>query len=152
MDPISLSLAIAPLVLSSAKILAGMRSIRRKYKSAESAIAMTQTECGFMHVALCEVQTLVQKSNTESTMRLQSQGSIEETFDKVLTGCRITIDALTLEVNGVLKSTHNSKDYENIGFSSKAQYIWKEESMQELMTQLKNQRDHIQFLIAIMQR
>ncbi len=153
MDPVSLSLAIAPLVLSSAKILAGVRSVRHKYKNAQTAVAASQMECELMHVALCEVQALVQKNRVELTMRLQSQNSVGETFDKVLTGCRITLDALTLELDGVLKSTKGRvAGPQDMGHRSKAQYVWKKEAMEELMTQLKDQRDCIQFLITILQR
>ena len=152
MDPVSLSLAIAPLVLSSATILAGMRSVRHKYKNAQAAVANTETECECMHVALCEVQALVQRNRQELALRSHSQDSVGETFDKVLTGCRITLDALALELEGVLKPGKGPSKSKDMGYRSKAQYVWKKEMMDELMGQLKDQRHHIQFLITVLQR
>ena len=94
MDPVSLSLAIAPLVLSSAKLLGAVRSVRQRYKDAQTAVNSTQSEYELMHVALCEVQGLVHRSRVELAVRLRSHRSLEESFDKVLMGCRITLDAL----------------------------------------------------------
>ena len=150
MDPVSLSLAIAPLVLSSAKLLGAVRSVIQRYKDAQTAVTRTQTECELMHVALCEVQGLVHRSRVELAVRLRSHKSLEESFDKVLTGCRITLDALTLELNDLLKPAKGGSG--DMGNRSKAEYIWKKDTMEELMEQMRNQRDYIQFLITILHR
>ena len=126
MDPISLSLAIAPLVTSSGKLVAAVGSIRHLYKHAETAVTSTHVECDLMHVALCEVQGLVPKNRTELAVHLRSQQSLQETFNKVLTGCRITLDALKLELDDLLKLPKcKLSRSEDMDFQSKAQYIWK---------------------------
>ena len=153
MDPISLSLAIAPLVISSGKLVAAARSIRHLYKYAETAVASTHVECDLMHVALCEVQALVQKNRTELAVHLRSQQSLQETFDKVLTGCRITLDALRLELDDLLKTAQGKVSRSgDMDFQSKAQYIWKKDTMEELMGQMRSQRDCIQFLVTLLHR
>lgn len=149
MDPISLSLAIAPLVFSSAKLLAAVGSIRHRYNNAQTAVTSTQTECELMHVVLCEVQGLVHRNRVELAIRLRSQKSLEETFDKVLTGCRDTLDALTLELDDLLKP---SKGRGGMGYQSKTQYVWKKDTMEDLMEQMRSQRDCIQVLITILHR
>lgn len=89
-----------------------------------------------MHVALCEVQGLVHRNNVELAVRLRSQRSLEETFDNVLTGCRLTLDALTLELDGLLKATKDTKSGSgNIDRLSKVQYVWNSDSMKDLMEQ-----------------
>ena len=146
MDPISLSLAITPLVISSEKLMATVGSIRHLYKHAETAVTSTYVECDLMHVALCEVPGLVQKNRTELAVHLRSQQSLQETFDKVLTGCRITLDALKLELDDLLKLPKGKVSRSgDMDFQSKAQYIWKKEMMEELMGQMRSQRDYNQF-------
>ena len=153
MDPISLSLAIAPLIFSSAKLLATVGSIRHEYKSAQTTVTSTQTECKLMHIALYEVHRLVHRNRMELAVRLRSQKSLEETFDNVLTGCRITLDALALELDDLLKPikgrTSGSGD---MNHQTKFQYIWKKDAMEELTGQMRNQRDYIQFLVTILCR
>ena len=65
----------------------------------------------------------------------------------------MTLDALRLEVDGILKSGKETKSWPNdIDFKSSARFVWKETTMQNLMEQVQQQRDSIHFLITILQR
>lgn len=106
-----------------------------------------------MHVTLCEIQGLVHRNRMKLAVRLRLQKSLEEIFDRVLTGCRITLDALTLEIDDLLKAARNRTfGFEELNLQSTAQCVWKKGSMENLMKQMRNQRGYILFLITILQR
>lgn len=56
-----------------------------------------------MHTALSRIQGLVFRNETELAARLQVQKCLHETFDKALTGCRITLTALNIEVEKLVE-------------------------------------------------
>ena len=153
MDPVSLTLAIAPLVLSSTKIIAVVRSVKQTYGNAQALVKNIEQECDLICLALHEVQGLVLPNKPGIAIHMKSYKSLEATFDSVLTGCRMTLDALKLEVEGVLKSEKESNvEPINMTFKSKGRFVWKEDTMRNLMEQMRNQRDSIHFLITILQR
>lgn len=153
MDPLSLSLAIAPLLLASAKLTKQISEFVDGYKNAPITLTSICTECKLIHVALCKIQGLVYEGNTVLTARLSSEKSLRDAFDDALTGCRMTVAAVDVEIRKLIDSEgFNGSRKAEIGFKRKLRYVWKEDLMQSLLDQTRGQMGSIQVLISLLQR
>lgn len=153
MDPLSISLAIAPLLLASAKLTKQINDFAGSYKNATTTLASICIECRLIHVALCKIQGLVYQSSSVLTARLSSEKSLRDAFDSALTGCRMTVAAVDVEIRKLIDSeavSHSGKP--EISFRRKLRYVWKEDLMQNLLDQTRGQMASIQFLISLLQR
>ena len=153
MDPLSISLAIAPLLLASAKLTKQISEFVDGYKNAPVTLTSICTECKLIHIALCKIQGLVYESNKVLTARLSSEKSLRDAFDSALTGCRMTVAAVDIETRKIIDSeavSHSGKA--EIPFKRKLKYVWKEDLMQSLLDQTRGQMASIQFLVSILQR
>ena len=72
MDPVSLTLAIAPLVLSSTEIIAAVRSVKHTYKNAQALVENIERECDLVNLALHEVQGLVLRNEPGLAIHLKA--------------------------------------------------------------------------------
>ena len=153
MDPLSISLAIAPLLLASAKLTKQVSEFRDSYNNAPTTLIYISTECKLIHFALCKVQGLVYQSETILTVRLASEQSLRDAFDSALTGCRMTVAAVDVEIGKLIESRNTAKNgTADIGVRRKVRYVWKEDHMQSLLDQIKGQISSMQFLITLLQR
>ncbi len=55
-DPITISMAVAPMLLSTAKLVMIVSTVKDSYKSAPAILIATSAEFKLMHVALCKIQ------------------------------------------------------------------------------------------------
>ena len=153
MEPLSISLAIAPLLLASAKLTKQVNEVADSYKNATKTLTSICTECRLIHVALCKVQGLVYQSSSVLTARLSSEKSLRDAFDSALTGCRMTVAAVDVEIRKLIDPeavNHGGKP--EISFKKKLRYVWKEDLMQSLLDQTRGQMGSVQFLISLLQR
>ena len=153
MDPLSISLAIAPLLLASAKLTKQIGEFVDGYKNAPITLTSICTECKLIHVALCKIQGLIYESKKVLTARLGSEKSLRDAFDSALTGCRMTVAAVDVEIRKLIDSEAISKsETVAIPFKKRLSYVWKEDLMQSLLEQTRGQMASIQFLISLLQR
>ncbi len=155
MDPFTISMAVAPMLVSSAKLAIIVNSVKDSYKNAPATLTSTITECKLMHVALCKIQGLVYRNETELHWQLKSQKNLQEAFDSALTGCRLTLAALTLEVSKLVEpKRQENPGGENIDmdFQTKVQLVWKEDVMKNLLDHTRGQMTSLHFLITILER
>lgn len=150
MDPFTISMAIAPLVLSSAKLIMLISVIRDSYISAPTTLTATLTECKIIHITLSKIQGLVYKNETDLSSRLTAQAPLREAFDGALTGCRMTLAALNLELDK-LAEPKKPLDPLDIGFKAKARLVWKEDIMKQLLDQTRGQMLSLRCLIELLE-
>lgn len=156
MDPLSLSMAIAPLILTSARLAILVTVVRDSYINAPTTLHSTLTECHLMHTALSKIQGLVFRNETELAERLQGQKSLNDAFDKALTGCRITLTALNLEVGKLVEPKQQQGKIKEgpmeMKFSAKVKLIWKEDVMRHLLEHTRGLMVSLHFIITILER
>ena len=150
MDPFTISMAVAPLVLSSTKLAMLISAVRDSYKSAPTTLTATLTECKIIHIALFKIQELVYKNETNLSSRLKAQAPLREAFDGALTGCRMTLSALNLELNKLVEPKKGT-NLMGIGFQAKARLVWKEDIMKPLLDQTRGQMSSLRHLIEILE-
>lgn len=156
MDPLTLSMAIAPLILTSARLAILVAVVRDSYTNAPTTLLSTLTECHLMHTALSKIQGLVFRNETELAARLQEQKSLHDAFDKALTGCRITLTALNLEVKKLIEPKQQEGKMKEgpieMRFRAKVKLIWKEDVMRHLLEHTRGLMVSLHFIIALLER
>lgn len=156
MDPLTLSMAIAPLILTSARLAILVAVVRDSYRKAPTTLLSTLTECHLMHTALSRIHGLVFRNETELAARLQGQKCLHEAFDKALTGCRITLTALNLEVEKLVEPKQQQGKMKEgpmeIKICAKVKLIWKEDAMRHLLEHTRGLTVSLHFIITILER
>lgn len=150
MDPFTISLAVAPLVLSTTKLTLLISAVRESYKNAPTTLIATLTECKIIHIALFKIQELVYKNETDLSSRLKAQTPLREAFDGALTGCRMTLAALNLELDKLVEPKKVTNPMA-IGFRAEARLVWKEDIMQQLLDQTRGQMSSLRCLIELLE-
>lgn len=150
MDPLTISMAIAPLVLSSAKLTMLISVIRDSYIRAPTTLTATLTECKTIHITLSKIQGLVYQNEADLSSRLTAQAPLREAFDGALTGCRMTLAALNLELDK-LAEPKKPLDPLDIGFKAKARLVWKEDIMKQLLDQTRGQMLSLRCLTELLE-
>ena len=159
MDPFTISMAVAPLILSSAKLTILIRAVKDSYNNAPTTLIATLTECRVMHITLSKIQGLVHKNETSLSSKLAAQEILQEAFDGALTGCRMTLAALNLELDKLIEGKKSTKTTTTttttttteLGFQAKARLVWKEEIMKQLLEQTRGQMSSLHCLVDLLQ-
>ena len=143
-------MAVAPLVLSSAKLTMLICAVKDSYNNAPITLTATLTECKMIHITLSKIQGLVYKNEADLSSRLKAQKPMQEVFDDALTGCRITLAALNLELDKLVETEKGMRPME-IRFRAKTRLIWKEDIMKQLLNQTRGQMSSLQSLIHLLE-
>ena len=143
-------MAVAPLVLSSAKLTMIISAVKDSYKNAPTTLIATSTECKVMHMTLSKIQGLVYKNESDLSSRLTAQKPLREAFDDALTGCRMTLAALNLELDKLVEPKEGMQSME-FGFRAKARLVWREAAMKQLLDQTRGQMTSLQYLIQFLE-
>lgn len=143
-------MAVAPLVLSSAKLTMLICAVKDSYNKAPMTLTATLTECKTIHITLSKIQGLVYKNEADLSSRLTAQRPMQEVFDDALTGCRLTLAALNLELDKLVEPKKGMRPME-IGFQAKARLVWKEDIMKQLLDQTRGQMSSLQSLIHLLE-
>ncbi|MCJ1345190.1 hypothetical protein MMC31_003396 [Peltigera leucophlebia] len=154
MDPFTISMAVAPLILSSAKLSMLICALKDSYTNAPTTLIATWTECKMMHITLSRIQGLVYKNESALSLRLTAHESMREAFDGALTGCRMTLAALNLELDKLVEpktATGEGVETMKIGLQVKQNFVWKENIMKQLLDQTRGQMSSLQCLIQLLE-
>ena len=107
-----------------------------------------------MHITLSKIQGLVYKNESDLSSRLAAQKPMREAFDGALTGCRMTLAALNLELDKLVEPravTEKGAETMKIGFQVKRKLVWKENTMKKLLDQTRGQMSSLQCLILFLE-
>lgn len=143
-------MAVAPLVLSSAKLTMLICAVKDSYNNAPITLTATLTECKMIHITLSKIQGLVYKNEADLSSSLKAQKPMQEVFDDALTGCRITLAALNLELDKLVEPEKGMRPME-IRFRARTRLIWKEDIMKQLLNQTRGQMSSLQSLIHLLE-
>jgi hypothetical protein len=149
MDPLSISASVAALVTICAQIISTSRDILSKFQDAPRVLSSLQAECSTTRESLSLIFLLINKSDTTALFHLSTNKSLTENFDIALTGCTVTFSVLDNELQKVLKD----REVEGrMGFRQRAKYAWNEDTLKNLMDELRGQRDALNLLVTVVQR
>lgn len=84
-----------------------------------------------MQAALIKIQEIFNRNETDLSSSLTAQEPLREVFDGVMTGCRLTLAALNIELDKLVEPKKGMKPME-IGFQAKARLVWEGDIMIQL--------------------
>ncbi|OQV00740.1 hypothetical protein CLAIMM_06199 [Cladophialophora immunda] len=149
MDPLSIAAATSSLVfcvVRSGKALAG---IYEKYQDAQRCVFMMQTECTVLAAALSQLQ--MHFSTVSKSAMARYPEFVIESIDLSLVGCTLTLSVLSKEIEKLAAADgidiDKNKPAARLGRGKKIKYLWKEESMNELLQQLRGQSSALNLLL-----
>lgn len=151
MDPLTISMAVAPLIHSSAEVIMLISTLEGSYNNAPPTLLSTWKECRLMQITLIKIQQLIYKNEADLSSTLITQEPLREAFDGALTGCRITLAALNFELDKLVEPKNGTKPLE-FGFRAKARLVWKEDIMEQLLDQTRRQKSSLEYLIHLLTR
>lgn len=147
-------MAVAPLIFSSAKLTMLISTLKDRYNNPPTTLIATLTGCKIMNITLSKIQGLVYKNEAGLSSRLKAQELMREAFDCSLTGCRMTLAALDLELDKLMeprKVMEKGTEETKIGFQMKQKDFWKETAMKQLLDQTRGQILSLQCLIQLLE-
>jgi hypothetical protein len=145
MDPISITtavLAISARCLTTAKAVS---TLRDKFKGAQITISAIHSESTVISASLGHIQSLILKDPETLSSIFTSRPGLEGAFDTALTGCALVFSILDDEVQKL------QGDGGEIGAAEKMKIVWKEETMKELLQQIRGQQTALSLLIQALQ-
>ncbi|KAJ9637311.1 hypothetical protein H2199_007598 [Coniosporium tulheliwenetii] len=149
MDPLTITTSVLAITTRCVSMAKELNDLREKFKDAQMMISAICSESTVISASLAHIQTIVLSNPDALTAQFQFRPELEGAFDTALTGCMMVFSVLQDEVQSLTSSSKSaSKD---IGWSIKAKYLWKEETMKDLLQQLRGQQTALTLLIQALQ-
>lgn len=143
MDPLSIAAAASSLVFSVVRNGRALATVFEKYQNSQRCIFMMQTECTILAAALSQLQMFFSKVRGSAMSRYPK--FVMEALDLSLVGCTLTLSVLSKEIDNLVESVNDNAAKMSKG--KKIKYVWKEESMDELLQQLRGQSSALSLLL-----
>jgi hypothetical protein len=144
MDPLSIVVSASTLVFASVKVVRGLCDLQERYKRAGAMIASISSECMVLHIALSQIQKLALTGSFFD--RLASQPELKDSFELALLSCTQTFSALEEEIHELSPKSEQEDDH-----FLRLKYLWNEETMREILLQLRSQQNAISVLLTAIQ-
>ena len=126
----------------------GLYELREKYKDASMTITAIYTESNVIATSLACIQQLCSKNPEALQSTLREGPELHTRFDEALTGCTLVYSVLENEVERLHSGIHQNGAKSSV---EKFKLLWKEEAMQEVLTQIRGQQTALSLLINILQ-
>jgi hypothetical protein len=148
MDPLSVTVSVATFLANCLMTAKDLRNLSPKYQHALATITSLVSETTVLGSGLAQIQQLL----LINAPGLQEQGpsgvELRRMFDTALTACLITFSCLEEEVKNLAIKSSDGADLE---WREKSRIVWKEEIMQELLRQIRDQQVTMGLLVQTLQ-
>ena len=147
MDPISIATTVGSVVMTCAQLVKKVNEITGKFSDAPMTMTAIAAECSVLSAALSHIQDLATQNGDAFVSRLKSQSNFTTILDTALAGCALVFSVLDTQIQEITKG----KDPGDIDRIGKAKAVWKEDSLKELLQQLRGQQIAINLLLTALQ-
>ncbi|KAH7050132.1 hypothetical protein B0J12DRAFT_600185 [Macrophomina phaseolina] len=145
MTAISVVLNISSSVFTNAQTLSNLRD---RYQNATSTITAICAESSSISAALSQIQGLLLRDVSHLDSHFANRPELRETFDTALTGCEVIYACLEEEIQ---RLSANARDADAMTWRVKCRFIWREDTMRDLLSQLRGQQMALNLLIQMLQ-
>lgn len=149
MDPLSISAGVAGLVSVCALVIGLCADVVGRYQDAPRILSSIQTECSTTREALSLVFVLVNRNYPSVASHLSTSESLTQKIDIALTGCTFTLTRLDNELRDILQKKEADG---KLTFRQRSKFVWNEDTLREVMEELRGQREALNFLVNVVQR
>lgn len=148
MDPLSITSAAAALTVTVVGVINGLCKFRDSLKGAPNAINGIITECKTIKTALAQLQWLADSANPIALSSSAIPQLVQDSFVDALTSCEDTLYVIACELAKVAKGEGSRG---TMGIKTRARYVWKEQTIRELLNLLMRQHVAINTLVTLLQ-
>jgi hypothetical protein len=143
-EPISITaavLAVSDRCLSTARAIS---ALRHKFKNAQITISAIHSESTVISASLSLIYNLIQRDPEALRSNFATRPELEGAFDTALTGCTLIFTVLDDEI----QKLHVDGE---LGIGGRVRVIWKDETMKELLQQIRGQQSALLLLTQALQ-
>ncbi|KAK0512606.1 hypothetical protein JMJ35_004623 [Cladonia borealis] len=133
--------------MTCAKVVKTINEITGKYSDAPMTMTAIASECSVLSASLSHIQDLATQNADAFVSRLKSQSNFTTTFDTALAGCALVFSVLDTQIQDITKGK-DPGDMDRIG---KVKAVWKDDSLKELLQQLRGQQIAMNLLLTALQ-
>lgn len=154
MDPLTLSTAIITIAAKCVTLTKEFSDIRSRFIFANLTIISICTESSVCSTALYTLQTCFSQhehqedANQRGPHHLLDQPLFLSSCDAALTGCTLILSCLDEELGSLRQAVESGSP---LKWTQRARVIWKEETMQQLLQQLRGQVTALNLLLHCFQ-
>ncbi|EOD45904.1 putative ankyrin repeat domain-containing protein 28 protein [Neofusicoccum parvum UCRNP2] len=143
-----LAAAVVSLSCKAVIVANDLYELRSKYKDASTTIDAICNEVEVVRASLSRVQRLLEK---DSAKGIDFNDELRDVFDMAITGCTVVLSCLDDEIKKLLAGSKSQGGGGGFGWKVKAKYLWKEETMMDLLQKLRGQQGAISLLFQSLQ-
>jgi hypothetical protein len=148
MDPFSITAGIVGITAACLSTAKSLNSLRSKCREGSATITAICSEATVISASLSHIQALMIDRPTVVTARFQQRPELMATFDTALIGCMVMFSALDEEIKRI--AAHMTDDTE-LSWKGKVRFVWREDTMKELLSQMRGQQTAITLLTQLLQ-
>ncbi|GME44689.1 putative ankyrin repeat domain-containing protein 28 protein [Neofusicoccum parvum] len=143
-----LAAAVVSLSCKAVIVANDLYELRSKYKDAGTTIDAICNEVEVVRASLSRVQRLLEK---DSAKGIDFNDELRDVFDMAITGCTVVLSCLDDEIKKLLAGSKSQGGGGGFGWKVKAKYLWREETMMDLLQKLRGQQGAISLLFQSLQ-
>lgn len=150
MDPVSLALAVAPLLLECGKLVKLCNEVKEKYQSAPETLGAIATECNGITNALVQLQALGLQADE---MGEEQQSRFHNAIDSVVDGCSTTLSNVEQHLNKVCEITDHATFNAPSTFRrrDRVRVIWEEDYIDRQLQRLRGYQTNLILTFSMLQ-
>jgi hypothetical protein len=148
MDPLTITATVITLSATCVKSSRQLYDLKEKYKDASMTITAIYSESNVISSSLAHIQGLCTRNPEVLQSTLRHRPELERTFDQALTGCVLVYSVLDDEVQRLYAAIARDGMAGAIG---RMKMIWREETMKDVLTQIRGQQTALSLLIQALQ-
>lgn len=137
--------AVVSLSCKAVIVANDLYELHSRYKEAGSTIDAICHEVEVVRASLSRVQRLLEKDGVKE---IDFGEDLRDVFDMAITGCAVVLSCLDEEIKKLLAGSNQGSGF---GWKVKAKYLWKEDTMMDLLQKLRGQQGAISLLFQSLQ-
>lgn len=149
MDPLSITASVMSVTTCCIKTAKTISDLQEKYKHAQATISALCAESTVICASLSQIQSLILSRPEIVKAQLKERPELVATFDVALTGCMVVFAVLDDELQKLV--AHGLEPVEEVGWTEKAKFLWKESFMKDLLGQIRGQQSALALLMQAIQ-
>jgi hypothetical protein len=145
LDPLAIATGVGSLIGNVSSIITTCNNYRQQYGTSSVALKGIIDECEFMKAALARAVNLFDVNQ----QRYRGREEIVNDFQIRLAGCERVVDVLEEELTSLWPE--EARPGNEPSRRIRARFVWNEAKIQEIVRQLRGQRDGLTFMVSILQ-
>jgi hypothetical protein len=148
MEAFSCAAAAALLGRTCLSNLKALYNLREKYRNARTTIVDLHSEITVIGASMQYINVIFEQHPDLAKTRFYDKPELEQTFAAALTGCNLVLSCLDEEVEKIMAGMGSEDSKSRKG---KAQLLWREDTMRDLLHTIRGQHSAIFSIIQRLQ-